>query len=479
MASVFYLFGLLLCILGAVMAIPGIVEISLGDPHADAFFTASATTVFVGISLVATCWRRRPSLSVREMYAFTALSWSGSAFFAALPFLFHGMNLSISDAYFEAFSGMTTTGSTVLVGLDSMSRGILVWRSLLQWLGGIGIIVMAIIALPILRVGGMQLYRTESSDNMDRILPTVAQTVRAIGSIYLAMTILCAGVYWSLGMSAFDAVNHALTTLSTGGYSTHDASFGYFKEPALHWAAVIFMIAGSVPFGLYLLALHRDPWAVLRSSQVRLFLAIIAAASLALVVWMQLTGPKSLLDALKDAFFNVASLITTTGYVSGDYQTWGGLAVLIFLLISFVGGCAGSTSGGIKIFRFQITFLFAKAQVQRQLYPHRVVASRLDGSLVDPDVAGSVLAFVGLYIASVIAVALTLSAFGLDMLTALSGSIQAIGNVGPGLGPVIGPAGNFEPLPNAAKWVLCVAMLLGRLELMTVLVLLTPGFWRE
>lgn len=478
-AAVVHIFGIILCTLGVTMPIPGIVELAVGDPHADAFFFSCAITLFAGVGLIlSTRPRVRPVFGIRQMFALTTLAWVGVSLFAALPFLLHGINMDVTDAFFEAISGLTTTGSTVMTGLDKAPDGILVWRSMLQWLGGVGIIVMAIVALPILRVGGMQLYRTESSDKQEKVLPTATRSIQAIAGVYLSLTITCILAFWAAGMSLFDAIMHGMTTLSTGGYSTHDASFGFFTQPHIHWIAVLYMIAGAIPFALYIKMMTGDGRAFARASQVRLLLLIILAASVALTLWLVVRFDYEITLALRLAAFNVVSILTTTGFANADYMTWGGFAVFTIFLLTYLGGCTGSTSGGIKMLRLQIVYLFARAQVMRQLMPHRVVPMKFEGQDISPDIGGSVLAFIGLYVASVVVIGLMLSALGLDFVTALSGAAQAIGNIGPGLGPTIGPAGNFASLPDAAKWLLGLAMLLGRLELMTVLVLFTAAYWR-
>jgi trk system potassium uptake protein TrkH len=367
----------------------------------------------------------------------------------------------------------------VLTGLDSIPRGILLWRSLLQWIGGIGIIVMAIALLPLLQVGGMQLFHTESSDRSEKVMPRLRQVTAAISALYLGFTLACALAYWAAGMTPFEAVNHAMTTLATGGYSTSDASFVKFEQASIHWIAVVFMLLGGITFTLYVRVLHGEPLALLRDSQVRWFVSFLLAGILSVAVWLVLTEGIEAGPALRLAAFNVVSIATTTGYASADYYLWGSFAVAAFYFLTFMGGCTGSTAGAIKVFRFQVLYIVASQQLARLLAPHRVTVPRIQGKEVTESIAISVLTFFFFYATTFAVVALALALFGLDMETALSGSATAVGNVGPGLGPVIGPAGNFSSLPDGAKWVLAAGMLLGRLEFVTVFVLFTRAFWRD
>jgi trk system potassium uptake protein TrkH len=406
----------------------------------------------------------------------TFLAWVAVPAVGALPLTFSKLELSYTDAFFETMSGLTTTGSTVLVGLDRMPESILLWRALMQWLGGIGIIVMAIAILPWLRTGGMQLFHAESSDRSDKPMARMAEVTAFIGFAYAGLSLACALAYWAAGMTPFQAAAHAMTTLSTAGYSTSDSSFAAFS-PAAQWVGVTFMIAGAVPFLLYVRAARGD-WSVLRDRQVRVMLLVLLLATVVITAWLRLTVDRPLAEAFRAAAFNVTSVMTTTGFASEDYGLWGPLPVGIFFYLMFVGGCAGSTSGAIKIFRFRVLLIVLGEYTYRRFLPHMMAQRTYDGRPLTNDMVEGVMAFLALYFLTVAVIALACAAFGLDWLTAISGSIQAVGNVGPGLGPEIGPAGNFAGLPDGAKWVLAFGMLLGRLELFTVLVLLTPRFWR-
>jgi len=424
-------------------------------------------------------WDNVRKISIRQAFVLTTVVWVVIPSFAALPLAFADLQLSYTDAFFEAMSGLTTTGSTVMLGLDSTPPGILLWRALLQWLGGIGIIAMAIVILPLLQVGGMQLFRMESSDTSDKVMPRTTQIVTYISVLYVALTALCAVLYWTGGMSGFDAVTHAMTTIATGGFSTHDASVGYFNSPAIDATATMFMLIGGMPFVLYLQALRGAPLRLIRDSQVRWFLATVVIAVLSM--WFYLEGDlegQVFKNFLRVAF-NVVSVITGTGYSTEDYSAWGPFAVSVLFFLMFVGGCAGSTTCGIKIFRFQVLYATAKNQMYRLLQPHGVFIPYYNRRPIPETVTESVMGFFFLYALAFAVIAMGLGLLGLDFLTAASGAATAISNVGPGLGPRIGPAGTFATLPDAAKWLLSFGMLLGRLELFTVLVLLLPSFWRK
>lgn len=419
-------------------------------------------------------------LNLRQAFLLTPLSWTTVALFGALPLFLSDYNQlegSFTNAFFEAVSGLTTTGSTVIVGLDLAPPGILLWRALLQWMGGIGIIGAALAILPALGVGGMQLFRTESSDRSDKLMPNVRQIALAISATYIGLTLLCMAVYGLLGMTPFEAMVHGLTTLSTGGYSTSDSSMGGWDIPALHWAATGFMLAGGIPFVLYV-RLMRGERTALFDQQVRTFLAVLGVVILGITSWLFLTNRYDLPDALRFAAFNTVSVVTTTGYATTDYSLWGNVIIAVFFGLTFLGGCTGSTSGGIKMFRFEVIWIVLRSHFLSLLHPRAVVAKRYAGRPLPDDVVISVTVFFALFIACYSLLTIALMAFGLDFLTSASGAATALANVGPGLGDTIGPAGNFAAIPDGAKWLLCFAMLLGRLELFTVLILFMPRFWR-
>jgi trk system potassium uptake protein TrkH len=474
---VLFVVGVLTIVVGVAMFVPGAVGLALGTPNGPAFMSAAGITIALGGLVAAANRVPVPQMTLRQIYVLTVLAWVAVPAVAALPFVFSELRLSYTDAFFEAMSGLTTTGSTVLIGLDAMPRSILLWRGLLHWLGGVGIVVMAMAVLPLLRTGGMQLFHAESSDRYDKPLPRVTQLVKVLLFAYVTLSGACAVAYWLAGMTGFDAVVHAMATISTGGYSSHDSSFAYFNSARLEWLGTLFMLSGALPFVLYIRA-GRGDWALLRDQQVKAFLLVILVATLVLTIWLMVRQATPVLDALRLAAFNVTSIITTTGFASADYNIWGVLALGVFFYLTFVGGCTGSTAGAIKIFRFRVMAIVLADHLFRRFSPHAVSRRSYDGRPLDDDVVEGVLAFAVVYAASVAVLALCLGAMDLDWITCLSGAATALGNVGPGLGPIIGPVGNFAPLPDGAKWLLAFGMLLGRLELFTILVLLTPRFWR-
>lgn len=507
--------GFMLLVLGAAMGIPALADLVARHPDWQVFTAAAGFTLFMGGAFVLGTRTiqggERTMLSVPQAFMLTTSAWLMIGLFGALPFYFSDLDLSITDALFESVSGITTTGATVLTSLDTAPPGLLLWRAILQWLGGIGIIVMAIAVLPMLQVGGMQLFRLESSDTSDKILPRATQIASAIGWLYLAISFACFVFYWAAGMSAFDALAHALTTIATGGYSTHDASIGHFNSGLIDGGATLFMVLGSLPFVLYLQAVRGGWRQLVNDDQVQAFAMVIVAAIAAMTFYLAAqdvadaalvavevvqaeggeTAETLLADegavaeatlsigrALRMAAFNVVSIMTGTGYATEDYTTWGTFPVAFFFIIMFVGGCAGSTSCGIKIFRFQVIAEAAKVELVHLMRPHAVVRPRFNGAPISQGVVSSVMSFFVLFAVAYAVLALALAAAGLDIVTALSGAASAIANVGPGLGDIIGPAGTFESLPGSAKWVLMAGMILGRLELFTVLVFFAPSFWR-
>jgi trk/ktr system potassium uptake protein len=474
--SILVTLGLVLCASAAAMLLPALVDFADLNSDWTVFVASAAVTFFAGglLTLVGSGPSSRV-VSLKTGFILTTTVWIVATAFAALPFV--GVGLSYTDAYFEAMSGLTTTGSTVLSRLDNLPRGILLWRSVLQLIGGVGIIVTAINMLPFLRIGGMQLFATESSDNTEKILPRSVELTLAIAAIYAALVAACAAAYLAFGMTGFDAICHAFTTVSTGGFSTHDLSFGFFQSPALQWICVLFMILGSLPFLVIYKAWHTRNINLLQDQQVRGFLVLLAAAIAIMAFYLAVRDGLTLEVAVRKSAFNVVSIVSTTGFATEDYTQWGPFAIGIFFVLMFVGGCSGSTAGGIKIYRLQITWLLTNAHLAQLVSPRRVTSPVYNSRALDDDIAFSVVAFLFVYIISVLCFAVLLSASGLDMTTAFSSSAQAIASVGPGMGDVVGPAGNFAPLPATAKWLLSFEMLLGRLELFTVLVLFRAEFW--
>ena len=477
--AVFLVNGVLLLILGVAMLVPALLDAWAGHPDWQVFLAAAFLTGFVGAALAISCWGSGENLQLRQAFVLTTTVWVTTPAFGALPFVFADLDLSYTDAFFEAMSGITTTGSTVISDLEYAPPGILIWRALLQWMGGIGIIVTAVAILPLLQVGGMQLFRIESSDASEKVLPRTAQIAGAISIIYLSLSMICAFVYWAAGMPAFEAAAHAMTTIATGGFSTSDLSIGIYDSALIDYTAVVFMIIGSLPFLLYFQALRGQPLALWQDSQVRWFFSILLAAVGFMVLYQVGENSLPLDQAIRYTVFNVTSILTGTGYTTDDYGQWGGFAVVMFFFAMFIGGCAGSTSCGIKVFRFQVLYAAARSQMSRLLQPHGVFVANFNRRPIPESGMDSVMSFFFLFILSFAVMAVALSFMGLDFITAVSGAGTAIANVGPGLGDVIGPSGTFAPLPDMAKWLLALGMLLGRLELLTVMVLFTRAFWRR
>ena len=475
---VFFTCGILIAALGGIMIIPAIVDAASGEPDWKAFALSSLLTVFVGGALMLTSRIESMSLNLRQAFLFTGLGWFSIAVFGSLPFALADLGMSPVDAFFESMSGITTTGSTVISGLDTAPPGILLWRSIMQWLGGIGIIVFALAFLPILKVGGMQLFKTEAFDTPEKVLPGAAQIAMSIGGAYVLLTSIVMFALTLAGMPAFDALNHAMTSIATGGYSTKDASIGFFDSMAIDWILTAAMIVGSLPFILLVGILSGRLRPLFRDSQVHWFLTILLMAVVSVAAWLALVGKMPFAEAATKASFNVVSMMTGTGYTTADFNQWGGLPLVIILTLMFVGGCAGSTSCGIKVFRFQVAYAIARVQIAQLLQPHGVFIATYNRRPITDEVAGSVMGFFFLFVASFAILAGFLGLTGLDFITAISGAATAIANVGPGLGEVIGPKGNFASLPDAAKLALAAGMLLGRLELYTVLILFAPRFWR-
>lgn len=474
---VLYVIGLLLSVLAISMTFPMLVDLHTGHSDWKVFFLCAIVTSFFGGMLILTNTSSKITISIREGFLLTSLSWIALCLFAALPFWFSELEMTFPDAVFEAVSGITTTGATVIAGLDEAPPGLLLWRALLQWLGGIGIIVMALSLMPFLNIGGMQLFRTESSEN-EKALPRAAQLATSIFVIYLGFTFICTVCYIVAGFNTFNAVAHALTTISTGGFSTYDTSFSAHDDMAKEFVAIIFMICGALPFVLYLKAFQGNWGVLIKDMQIKWFFGILGSAIIILLFWRYLYGAPDFLETLIHVTFSATSVMTGTGYSNTDYGVWRNFPVAIFFFLMVVGGCAGSTTCGIKVFRFQVLYAVTVTQVRQLLNPHGVFVPMYNNEPLPTGVPMAVMSFFFVYALCFSILAILLSLTGLDFITAMSASATAISNVGPGLGPIIGPAGNFASLSDTAKWLLSFGMILGRLELFTILVLFLPRFWR-
>jgi len=476
---VLFIVGAALLGLAAIMALPAAVDSFDGSPDWRAFLTALAiTAAFGGVLMLGFRQPRATGLTAREGFVLTVLAALALTFFSALPFMLSSARLGFTDAFFEAMSGLTTTGSTVLTHLDTMSHGLLLWRALLHLIGGIGAVLMAVAILPVLRIGGMQLFRTESTDKLERIRPRMSQVTALLMAVYFGLTALCVAALLAAGMDPFDAICHAMATVSTGGFSTHDASIGFYGSPAIEGIITLFMILGGSTFLLLARAVEGDWRGLWRDVQLRWYLTYIALFVLAITSWQVAVDGRPALSAVRASLFNVVSLATTTGFVSENYALWGTLPLVAFMMLYFVGGCTGSPAGGLKVFRFCVLGNAAHWQLRHLVHPHRMLPLTYNGQPIGDEVLRSVFCFVAFYIACFALLAIAVAACGVDLVTSLSGVAQALGNVGPGLGHLIGPGGSYAVLPAGAKWLLALAMLLGRIEVLTVLVLFSPTFWR-
>ncbi len=477
--TVFFAIGVLLITLGTFMLIPFFVQF-IYDERNGTFLSSASITIFIGILLVLTNLEENKKLNLQQAFLLTTLSWLSIAIFGCIPFLLSNLNLSIVDAFFESMSGITTTGSTIITNLDNAPKSILIWRAILQWLGGIGVIVMAITVLPLLNVGGMQLFRMESSDTTEKILPRTREVTIIISIIYLTLTFACGVAYWLVGMNIFDSIAHSMTTIATGGFSTYSSSIGYFQNPKIEIIAIIFIVLGSIPFIAYIKFVKGDQKIFFKDVQIRGLIYIFIVSILLMLLYLLLSNKEySFAENLRISTFNVVSILSGTGYVTSDFSLWGKFPLIFFLFLMFIGGCAGSTTCGIKIFRFQILGLFILNQIKKLIYPHGIFPMKYNNEKISNPFIYSIMTFIFLYFFIFFILAALLSLDGLDFVTALSGSASAISNVGPGLGDVIGPNGNFSDLPNFSKLSLSLGMLLGRLELFAVLVLFFPSFWKN
>lgn len=476
-----YVIGLLTIVLGFSMLLPLAADVIDKEANYGPFAVSALITVMAGgLVTIACAEARTEGLTIQQTFLLTTGTWVALPFFGALPFMLGAPNASFTDAYFEAMSGLTTTGSTVFVKLEDLPQGTLLWRSLLQWFGGIGIIVVAMAFMPSLKVGGMQVFRSEGFDTFGKILPRAAEIAGSIAGIYVTITVACVMGYIWAGMVPFDALAHAMTTVSTGGFSTHDASIGYYDDKAgVEYVSVLFMLIAALPFVRYVQLISGSAKPLFRDVQVRFFFAYASLVVLVLTFWVMYYHGYGGEEGFRKALFNSVSIITGTGYASTNYEAWGGFATSLFFMIGLIGGCAGSTCCSIKVFRFQLLFATLKSQIRLIHSPNGIFTPRYDGRAISDDVLNSVMAFFVMFLMTLGVLAALLSMTGLDPITSISGAATALANIGPGLGEVIGPDGNFNTLPDVSKWLLSAAMLIGRLELMSVYVIFTAAFWRH
>ena len=477
--TVFFLIGILLIVLGASMLGPYALQVIL-DEGSHSFISASFVTIFIGVLFILANLEKEFKLNLRQTFLFSSLAWVMVALFGSLPFVLSTQNFTFSEAFFESMSGITTTGATIISDLDSSPKSILLWRAIMQWLGGIGIVVMAITILPLLKVGGMQLFKMEGPDSTEKILPRTIEVAAIIISTYIILTFLCGFFYWVFGMTMFDSVSHAMTTIATGGFSTHNDSIGFFKNPNIEIVASIFIILGSIPFISYLKFAQGNRKVFFNDVQIKgLIYLLVISITVMFFYLMFISYESSLLDKIRVSSFNVISILSGTGYVTDDFGLWGKFSLVFFLLLMFIGGCAGSTACGIKIFRLQMLLIFLKNQIQKLISPNSVIITKYNNQKISDNFINSVIIFIFTFLFIFLIMAMLLSITGLDFITSISGAASSISNVGPGLGDIIGPNGNYQAIPDISKWILSIGMLLGRLELFAVLVLFFPSFWRN
>ena len=476
--TVFFTLGILQIILGISMIFPIIIQIIFGELNSS-FISASLITIIFGTLFLLSNLDQDKKLNLQHAFLLTALSWISVAIFGSLPFIFSDLNLSITDSFFESMSGITTTGSTIITDLNSTPKAILLWRAILQWLGGIGIIVMAITLMPLMNVGGMQLLKISSTDGSEKILPKTKEISIRLIIIYITLTFLCALFYKIFGMKFFDSLTHSMTTIATGGFSNYNDSIGHFNNFKIEMTSMVFIILGSIPFIAYIKYLSGTKNIFITDTQIKSFIKIIFFSILILFLYLVIFNKSFSEISLRSISFNVISILTGTGYVTQNFDSWGNFPLIYFLMLMFIGGCAGSTTCGIKIFRVQILYLFIKNQLKKIIYPRGIFIIKYDNNNVNEKFMASIISFIYLYIVIFFVIAALLSLSGLDFTTSISGAATSISNVGPGLGELIGPNGNFSQLPDFSKWVLSFGMILGRLELFAILVLFLPSFWQK
>jgi len=476
--TVFFTLGALQIILGLSMIVPILAQFFYNEIDAG-FISSCLVSILFGILFVLSNLDHDKKLNLPQAFLLTALSWLSIAIFGSLPFIFSEVELSFTDAFFESMSGITTTGSTIITNLNETPKAILLWRGMLQWLGGIGIIVMAITLMPIMNIGGMQLFVISTSNTPEKILPKSKQISIRLIIVYLMLTLVCAFFYKIFGMNFFDSIVHSMTTIATGGFSNYNESIGYFNSSLIELTSIIFIILGSIPFIAYIKYLNGDKKIFLKDTQIKTFIKIVIFSIIVLFFYLSFKNQSIFDTNLRAITFNVVSILTGTGYVTQNFSEWGNFPLIYFLILMFIGGCAGSTACGIKIFRVQILYQFISNQLKKFIYPRGIFKIKYENNIVDDKFLASIMSFIFLYIVIFFIITALLSTNGLDFVTSLSAAATSISNVGPGLGEIIGPNGNFSQLSDISKWILSLAMILGRLELFAVLVLFIPSFWRK
>ena len=476
--TVFFTLGILQIILGLFMGIPIVIQFLYGE-FDSSFIISSIITLIFGVLFLISNLDYEKRIDLHQAFLITSLSWISVAIFGSLPFFFSNLDLTFTDSFFESMSGITTTGSTIITNLENSPKSILIWRAILQWLGGIGIIVMAITLMPLMNVGGMLLFKVLNSDSSNEILPSSKEISIKLILIYVSLTFACGLAYKIFGMNFFDSITHSMTTIATGGFSNYNESIGYFNSSKIEIVAILFIILGSVPFISYIKYISGNKKIFLQDSQITTFIKLILISILLLFIYLSYENSRISFSDIRSVTFNVVSILTGTGYVTKEFDQWGSFPLLYFLILMFIGGCAGSTACGIKIFRVQILFRFIINQLKKIIYPRGIFVIKYENSNVDDKFLASIISFIYFYIIIFFIITALLTLTGLDFITSISGAATSISNVGPGLGSKIGPNGNFSEIPEISKWILSVGMILGRLELFAILTLLLPSFWRK
>ena len=476
--TVFFTLGILQIILGIFMIIPIITQVIYGE-FDSSFVIALIITFIFGILFLISNLDHDKKINLQQAFLLTSLSWISVAIFGSLPFFFSKLDLSFTDSFFESMSGITTTGSTIITNLELAPKSILIWRALLQWLGGIGIIIMAITLMPIMNVGGMLLFKVLNNDSASEVLPSSKEISIKLIFIYLSLTLLCGASYKFFGMNVFDSLTHSMTTIATGGFSNYNDSIGFFNSPKIETIAIIFIILGSIPFISYIKFIAGNKKIFLTDSQINTFIKLIVISIVILYLFLIFKNGNFSFSYLRSITFNVVSILTGTGYVTKEFDQWGSFPLFYFLILMFIGGCAGSTACGIKIFRVQILYRFILNQIKKVVYPRGIFIIKYQNNNVNDKFLASIISFIYLYIIIFFILTALLSLTGLDFITSISGAATSISNVGPGLGSIIGPNGNFSQLPENSKWILSLGMILGRLELFAILTLFLPSFWKK
>ena len=476
--TVFFTLGILLIILGIAMIVPMGFQLIYNE-FDSTFIISSIITITFGILFFLSNIDHLKSINTHQAFLLTALSWLSIAVFGSLPFFFSNLNLSITDSFFESMSGITTTGATILNNIENSPKGILIWRAMLQWLGGIGVILMAITLMPIMNIGGMQLLKISSYDTSEKILPKSKQISLRLILVYLFLTLSCAIFYKIFGMNFFDSITHSMTTIATGGFSNYDQSIGYFNNAYIEIISVLFILLGSIPFILYIKFISDDKKIIFKDEQVKLFFKLSLVSILILFLYLIIFNKDLSQVHIRSVVFNVVSILTGTGYVTKEFDQWGNFPLIFFLILMFIGGCAGSTTCGIKIFRVHILYYFIRNQLLKIIYPRAIINLKYNNNKVEDKLIASIISFIYLYILIFFVLASLLTLTGLDFITSISGAASSLSNVGPGLGNEIGPNSNYSGIPNQSKWLLSFGMILGRLEIFAILIIFLPSFWRK